>query len=549
MQPINKLRMMTVIKGLVLFLCIQKGASQECDVEGNCDTHERCLTWAGDGECYRSTSYMRRTCPVSCRDMQTPNRNECKDLHENCPVWVEDAECESNYEVKLYCPLSCGRCNAKSNDASKKARVSETASTKNKAGKPELCQDGHENCSGWADMGECDKNPNYMLSNCKKSCGVCKTAVDDEPEDPSTILKRTAKFGIIQTAAGDKKEKTLDVVKSTLEYMEKSDDFLTLPEKLRNNCKNNNELCSFWAAIGECSNNMAFMKVQCAPACQSCHLIDYDTRCPKIPDAIPALQSGDLNKMFERIIDTAPGNKTLTAEDRQSLAESGITEYSVTVHSRPSDQPVTEVDSLPWLITFDNFLTDEECESLIEHGYEAGYERSRDVGNANFDGTVGNKESKGRTSENAWCATKNGCRSKEIPKRILDRLTSIVGIPPENSEDLQILKYDVGQFYNTHHDYIPHQKDRQCGPRILTFFLYLSDVESGGGTDFPDLGITVTPKKGRAVLWPSVLNLNPMNKDGRMMHQALPVNDGLKFGANAWIHMFDYQLPQLSGCN
>lgn len=25
-----------------------------------------------------------------------------------------------------------------------------------------------------------------------------------------------------------------------------------------------------------------------------------------------------------------------------------------------------------------------------------------------------------------------------------------------------------------HHDYIPHQRERQCGPRLLTFFLYLS---------------------------------------------------------------------------
>jgi len=124
-----------------------------------------------------------------------------------------------------------------------------------------------------------------------------------------------------------------------------------------------------------------------------------------------------------------------------------------------------------------------------------------------------------------------------------------MGIPSENSEDLQLLKYEVGQFYNTHHDYIPHQKDRQCGPRILTFFLYLSDVESGGGTDFPDLGIKVTPKKGRAVLWPSIYNSDPMKADKRMMHQALPVDAGLKFGANAWIHMFDYQASQLLGCN
>ena len=30
--------------------------------------------------------------------------------------------------------------------------------------------DDNENCPGWADVGECTKNPNYMLVYCKKSC-------------------------------------------------------------------------------------------------------------------------------------------------------------------------------------------------------------------------------------------------------------------------------------------------------------------------------------------------------------------------------------------
>ena len=69
------------------------------------------------------------------------------------------------------------------------------------------------------------------------------------------------------------------------------------------------------------------------------------------------------------------------------------------------------------------------------------------------------------------------------------------------------------------HDYIVHQKDRLCGPRVLTFFLYLSDVDEGGGTSFADLGIVVSPKKGRALLWPSVMNYDPSLKDGRTRHE------------------------------
>jgi len=32
--------------------------------------------------------------------------------------------------------------------------------------------DNHDSCSYWASIGECAKNPGYMLVNCKKSCGA-----------------------------------------------------------------------------------------------------------------------------------------------------------------------------------------------------------------------------------------------------------------------------------------------------------------------------------------------------------------------------------------
>jgi len=93
-----------------------------------------------------------------------------------------------------------------------------------------------------------------------------------------------------------------------------------------------------------------------------------------------------------------------------------------------------------------------------------------------------------------------------------------------------------------------YQRNRPTGVRILTFYFYLNDVEEGGGTNFPKLGMTVTPKKGRAVLWPSVYDQHPNSQDSRSNHQAMPVIKGVKYGCNAWIHQRDFQTNNAKGC-
>jgi len=123
----------------------------------------------------------------------------------------------------------------------------------------------------------------------------------------------------------------------------------------------------------------------------------------------------------------------------------------------------------------------------------------------------------------------------------MDRIVNITGIPEVNQENFQLLRYQPGQFYTLHNDYIDHDIDRLQGVRILTFFLYLSDVEEGGETRFPRIGLEVKPKNGRAILWPSVFNDEPNKKDVRSDHEARPVLKGLKYGANTWIHMRDFK--------
>jgi prolyl 4-hydroxylase len=151
----------------------------------------------------------------------------------------------------------------------------------------------------------------------------------------------------------------------------------------------------------------------------------------------------------------------MTDSEKQELAEQKMPYYTVHIHSRPA--PATEISAAldksmpPWIVTFDNFVTDEECDALVALGYEHEYKRSEDVGELKFDGSHDSIKSERRTSENAWCSDFGGCRPQEVPQRVHDRMATVMGIPANNSEDFQILKYEVGQFYRTHHDFIPHQ--------------------------------------------------------------------------------------------
>ena len=74
---------------------------------------------------------------------------------------------------------------------------------------------------------------------------------------------------------------------------------------------------------------------------------------------------------------------------------------------------------------------------------------------------------------------------------------------------------------------------RYGGSRILTFMIYLSDVESGGHTIFPHLGVSVKPVKGAALFW---FNYGPkMNYSTQQIHFGCPVAYGNKWIANKWI--------------
>ena len=74
------------------------------------------------------------------------------------------------------------------------------------------------------------------------------------------------------------------------------------------------------------------------------------------------------------------------------------------------------------------------------------------------------------------------------------------------------------------------------------------NVEAGGHTHFPRLNISVRPKRGSALLWPSVLDHDPNERDDRTEHEAVAVREGTKFAANYWLHLWDFEGPDALGC-
>lgn len=111
--------------------------------------------------------------------------------------------------------------------------------------------------------------------------------------------------------------------------------------------------------------------------------------------------------------------------------------------------------------------------------------------------------------------------------------------PVGAAEHLAVLRYDVGEEYKPHFDYInPHAPDAQReyrlrGQRIKTIFAYLNEVSGGGETEFPRLGVTIKPERGGGVLF---RNVDTSGKpDSASLHAGCPVTDGEKWLATLWI--------------
>lgn len=198
-----------------------------------------------------------------------------------------------------------------------------------------------------------------------------------------------------------------------------------------------------------------------------------------------------------------------------------------------SEFSIETVSSSPKILLISNFVSDEECSYLIRTA-SSKLTRSELVDEEGIsEGVIDDR----RTSEGAFFVNFEEAILKTIEKRIAE----LTHIPIHNGEPLQVLHYKTGGEFTPHHDYfdVATPGGKACadlgGQRQASLVIYLNTPEEGGETIFPDANISITPKKGNALLFYNCLPSGEV--DPLSLHAGAPVLKGEKWIANKWLRL------------
>lgn len=212
-----------------------------------------------------------------------------------------------------------------------------------------------------------------------------------------------------------------------------------------------------------------------------------------------------------------------TLRTRHPEASSVAIDGHVVQVSIATESPVVRV--------LEGLLSDAECAELIELA-RPRLERARTV-----DADGSQQVDDRRTSEGMFFTL----NERPLIGRIEQRLASLLGVPANHGEGLQILHYLPGQEYKPHFDWFdPAQPGfgtitATGGQRIASVVMYLNTPEQGGGTAFPEIGLTVTARRGAAVYFAYE------SDDMSSLHAGLPVRRGEKWIATKWLRERPYR--------
>ncbi|KAL4220458.1 hypothetical protein ACF0H5_020859 [Mactra antiquata] len=241
---------------------------------------KKCEVWKEKGECIVNKVWMEKNCKATCKACTSSGHNpdvDCTNDYEDdaeCDKWATEGECQMNPNwMPKNCRKACHMC----------GKDLTPVTTQEPTTVPGLCRDEHNEveCKGWADSGECDINPDWMIPNCRKSCNKCSGGGGRERECKNTwddaqcegwakdmecvknegwMHANCHKACTKCTSDGTVTERPIVTTKPTR------------PDTGSKDCVNNHKSdhdCETWANYGHCSIN-EWMIRHCAKACSSC---------------------------------------------------------------------------------------------------------------------------------------------------------------------------------------------------------------------------------------------------------------------------------------
>ncbi len=193
--------------------------------------------------------------------------------------------------------------------------------------------------------------------------------------------------------------------------------------------------------------------------------------------------------------------------------------------------PTYTVKELP------EFLTSEQCDEIIAVAQKKNFVDSKVYKSKQVKEDI---DVSARKSQQVWLESED---SPSI-RMLKEKVSTLTGFPVSHQESVQIARYFEGGHFHAHYDACVGSKeecramDENGGPRYATVLVYLNDGYQGGTTSFPNIGKTIQPEKGKAILF---YDIDPKTKEiiPESLHAGDPLisSDAGKYVANIWIHL------------
>ena len=121
----------------------------------------------------------------------------------------------------------------------------------------------------------------------------------------------------------------------------------------------------------------------------------------------------------------------------------------------------------------------------------------------------------------------------------------LTGLPTENQELLQVVKYSPNGKFEKHFDALDTTSSEHCDDfnhgsrdRKYTLLLYLNDDYEGGETEFPNIGVKIKPEQGKAILCLNTTQTQDIIQESQ--HMGCEVKNRNKWICTKWTHHYTW---------